>query len=312
MQVGADAVGLRLPHHSDPVVALAARILVLDELVADLVSPLRRRLEPSAQVEATSVGGAAPGTRNAGAITDAVRVLARRAQYDVTAPAAAAGTPAAAPTKRFADKTFVSELQLYLLGRTGMALDINNVRVTAAAGRSVVPTVTIGTVEVEDVILRWLPTDSEPWNEVMRRTWPTTDETSSRKQAASRLINRAVEPPTGVTIGGSAPRVWDGNEFKFRDAFKQQVEDTIRPTALTANDLPAWQSFINTSDTTEKAGIRLNTHREFTSGSTWNLSGNQRNSHHTTQFLVAEYFHNKSDFKPVSYTHLTLPTNREV
>ncbi len=264
---------------------------------------LRRRLESSVQVEQA---GVAEGLRNAGGMTDAVRVLARRAQRD--APAAAAGTGgsrsgagagAAAPVRKaLAETTFVRELQLYLLGRTGMAMDFN-VRVTHPSSGSAAPTVHIGSIEVEDIVLRWIPSDSAPWDEVMRRTWPTITDTRRHRQAAVRLIRDTVEPPD-ASLSGTAPVVWDGG-FKFKDAFKTEVEDEINPPAISAGSLPDWNEFKNIADTApmpaNKAVIRLKKHADFTNGS-WSLAKNDRQSHHTTQFLVAEYFHNEKAYKP--------------
>lgn len=263
---------------------------------------LATRLGDRAPIEDT--GGPTPGgTRRAGAITAAVEILARRAQREIPQPAATTGTaPAAATPTRYelAIHTFVNELQLYLLGRTGIALDINNVRVTASTRRGAAPTVSIGTIEVEDIVLRWLPEGTEPWDRVVRNTWGTGTTTRER-QVAARLIREAVEPPDGS--GGSAPRVWDGNEFKFNARFKEQVDAQVRPSSLDASRLPMWDVFVGSSSSAPIDGddklpaIRLRTHGSFTDGS-WSLEQNDRQSHHTTQYLVPEYFRNGKEFRP--------------
>jgi hypothetical protein len=259
---------------------------------------LRRRLESAVQVERP---GGAEGLRNAGGMTEAVRVLARRAQRDAPASTTtgAGGSGAAAPArKELAESTFVRELQLYLLGRTGMSLDINSVRVTQPSSGRGTPTVHVGAIEIEDIVLRWIPSGTEPWDVVMRRTWPTVSDTSRHRQAAVRLIAEAVEP-ADASSGGAAPAVWDGNEFKFRDSFKTQVEDEVSPAAIDVSRLPDWNDFVATGQNDNKAAVRLRTHGDFTrSGSSWNLEQNDRQSHHTTQFLVAEYFHNVKEYKP--------------
>ena len=50
----------------------------------------------------------------------------------------------------------------------------------------------------------------------------------------------------------------------------------------------------------------------FAGGSTTNFGGNSPSAPQANQFWVPEIYSKKVQIAPVSYTHLTLPTNREV
>lgn len=130
-------------------------------------------------------------------------------------------------------------------------------------------------------------------------------------------------------------RAWarGANDLKFNDAFKNRVEQEINPPDLDAELLPPWTVYVGEnwkartgSDSHARAlealnqhaqsgeftdkrrsagiGLHLGTHHDFTAThhDLFKLGPNNRNSHHITQYLLPEYFHNEKSFKPFPHS----------
>ncbi len=220
-----------------------------------------------------------------GSMTNAVDLLAAENQTEKKVKGRAGTKPK--KVKVLDQGSFLKSLELYLLKRTGIPITFSKVNYDPEKAPAVgqrVKDINIGGIQ-----LRWVDANLAPWGDVISSTWGSENsgKRTRYKKAAKNVLDNS--HPTR--------NVWDGNEYKFSKDFADEVVESTKGKKLEAKDLPSWDVFIKNSHADKTVpGVRLSTHGDFTSN--YPLSALDRQSHHTTQFLVAEYFHNGKTFKP--------------
>ena len=182
-------------------------------------------------------------------------------------------------------------MELYFLRRSGIPVTFSKIKYKPESPTTIAKDNWVKDINIGAIQLRWIDSGLAPWNDVIQETWPaastTADKRTKYKKAAKSIIDSS--HPTRD--------VWDDSKYKFSNSFGEEVEDSTKAKKLQAKDLPDWDEFIKT-DSKQKTvpGVRLSTHKDFTSN--YSLAALDRQSHHTTQFLVAEYFNNNKPFHP--------------
>jgi hypothetical protein len=244
----------------------------------------------------------------AGFLDDLVLYVAGRSGVviEVTNKAAVDRAPKTAPTLE------VEHLELHLVRATDEAdalwrLAINNTWATDFA-----------TMPADDKRAgRYLAAARELMREDFGAAVPETA-TKDKSSALAKPKDDKDGKPHAYT------RAWDttADDLKFDRPFKARVEARVMPPALDAKVMPPWQVYVGekraagatTVDAAlaeipaavkphiidpgraAKIGLHLSTHKDITGSH--DLETNDRNSHHLTQFLLAEYFNNEKGFKP--------------
>jgi hypothetical protein len=233
-----------------------------------------------------------------GPITDAIKLLALNNQTDKSLPlkekkkakAKKAGTPTTTKIKELDEFGFIRSLEMYLLGRTGITVTFGKIDYDPEVKKSADKLVK--DININAIYLRWI--DATPgysvWDQVLANTWGTPE-------YKSKMSKLRTEAKRIIDITSGTKDIWDGNEYKFDSDFKREAEKGVYGYKLTADKLPEWPVFSSTKKVgSETVGVHLNTHAVFTKN--YPLATIERQSHHTTQFLVAEYFRNVKGFKP--------------
>jgi hypothetical protein len=204
---------------------------------------------------------------NRTAIRNAIRVLAQEAQR----PRAGGHSGGQAQTELDPGR-FVNLLQEYVFTRTGIAIHINRQEGTPSQ---------IERLSVHYVHLGWIDASAPLWQRVMANT-SGLGTTAEERETNRRQIHRRLE------ILGPLPDIWYVNRHGFRfsrrflNAFRRQRqrESGVMP-------LPTWDVYSD-PNRTSGIGLRVGTHGRLQGTAT------DRQSHHTTQYLLVQYFRNQS------------------
>jgi hypothetical protein len=119
--------------------------------------------------------------------------------------------------------------------------------------------------------------------------------TSEERQKKIKRIRRWATVLSETEYQAS-PDVWKKSTYAFTKEFKDAVEDMLKAKGLPPQDLPPWKDYIKDKGSATKGfghiGLRIGLHGDVSQ------AGHERESHHTTQYLLTEYFRNKKDKKP--------------
>ena len=152
---------------------------------------------------------------------------------------------------------------------------------------------------------------------LIANTWPTATGTDLEKyeKAVVKYFNSKVE------IKQIFQQTFDSNEFKFSTTAEEKIHELAFAAPIEEQNVPPASVFVQSTYEKAKtaldhfkgfgsaaatrkkeiapgAGVQLATHGDFTKDKTrWRPADFGRDSHHTTQFLLPEYFMNDKDNK---------------
>ena len=210
------------------------------------------------------------------------------------------------PQFNFDPKRFVFELEDYLIGKTGIAVDlVPNLETVAGSDDKILKLDHPFTaVEVSYLHLPLVGPVARIWRSIIEKTFSTiTDQDELRKRQSKAWLILLGQP--------LALKIYDKKKMKGQDelvlssTIVKLIEAALQPkTALTADALPTWSDYIKTARVEPDAGsvqfgqigLRTGTYAEGSEGGLQH--GQDRDSHHTVQFLLIEYFNNQKDQKP--------------
>jgi hypothetical protein len=182
-------------------------------------------------------------------------------------------------------KKFARALEDYLLARSGLLVNIT------------LDDADVKSVEVKTLLLAMVGA-GKLWEKAMSRVpGDKVAELRPLLREKLRTLNTKTTfletPPDGSFP--SMVSVWEKGEFVFNAKLIGLVLNLaeLNRTKGRPTDLPKFKDYINYRDQySPKIGIRIGKYGDA------NQSGPDRESHHTTQFLLIEYFRNKSGDKP--------------
>ena len=182
------------------------------------------------------------------------------------------------------------ELEGFILGKTGIALALKlNTRDAEGPGGKKLKTVKednpLAEIKILHIHLPYIAGQSPLWSMAINNTWKDKDD---KYKAKARANLRTILDEWGIVTG-----VWAlfGKEYMFSIFIKNEVDKLIKAdTSLDPADLPSWGDYAS-PDGSEKIGVRISTYGDA------NQTGRGRESHHLTQYLLADYFTNSNESK---------------
>ena len=222
-------------------------------------------------------------TTYADVIARGAEVIAKEALEPATA---AQGQP------QFVSVThFERHLEAYVLAKTGIAVALTlRGRKVPVAGIDVNALDLSNPVEKISLVhihLPYIDGRSPIWGKAIDNTWPAqTPDFRTRMRHAVRPL---------LESKGIQPGIWPlfGQDFRFSLFFTSEAEKYLKSKEAEKPDpVPSWQDYVKTGKAEGgDVGLRL-AHYNHAS-----QRGKGRQSHHLTQFLVAEFFANSNDSK---------------
>jgi len=197
-----------------------------------------------------------------------------------------AGT-AKTPEKVLTPRHFARKLEGFILTELGIgvSLKLNTETIKAPNGHNVeviASTNTVKEISITYVHLPYIDGRNDLWGNAIKNTWPTADE-DYRVKARSAL--KPLLMAKGVKIG-----VWAfGSVYKLNPVIEYEVDELIKKSktgALDPSHLPPWEEYVKTKKLSDPLGVRIATYGHASQ------TGTGRESHHLTQFLLADYFAN--------------------
>jgi hypothetical protein len=197
---------------------------------------------------------------------------------------AATGDKPAEKTRKLTAGRFRGIFESYLLAKTGLDLKI------------VLKENTVTKVEISNFLLVMVGGGSRLWDLAMTNAGVAAAEFDTLRPLL-RAELRTLGTKTiyvGPDEKGSTTiiPVWESGKFAFNSRFIAYVKAmaALSATKDRPSDLPKARHYIDYKDTTLKQlGVRIGRYGDK------NQKASDRESHHTTQFLLIEYFRNKSD-----------------
>jgi hypothetical protein len=160
------------------------------------------------------------------------------------------------------------------------------------------PTPRVARLDVATLNMGEIGGASQLWTDLMKNTFDVdkgSDE-KNRLQPRVRTYLQARGPVWGI---------WDRSQFALSSSVKREILEIIAKTGetLKAEDLPLPEIYLSPKPMGAKPaigyiGLLLGTYQ----GQTGANKSVERESHHTTQFLLLEYFRNWQGFKPFKHT----------
>lgn len=281
----------------------------IDPEIQRLVDAFRRvALNPSTNIKLVNIRKSEPfsdpecllaiETRlsNLEGIGNMLRSLALEAMTDAKDRTATPALGAKPPKIEYLHPLHFAHLvEGYIFGKTGirMVYDLTKAKDTRTDENALDPKSPIASIEIRGIHLPFIGGTADLWKLVMKNTWPKE---SDVERAELQGVVRDYIGSNQVLIG-----IWDsGSKYKFNDAFKALIEAAkvaTKEPILEAKYLPTWQNYIKKDAVPEPApglgqiGLRRGLFKDKTQ------AGTERESHHATQFLLVEYFHNVNDQK---------------
>ncbi len=228
---------------------------------------------------------------------ESVEEIAREALVPLPAAPSTGGTTKK-PDQVIKREHFARELEAYILAKTGImvGLTLRKKSVTAPSGATVDSVDESDPVEQMKLLFIYLPRidgRSPLWGKAVDQTWPGTDPKTTEFKQKVRSILRSLLETKGISIAVFAAF---GTQYKFSIILKKQAEEMVnapRSGALQASALPDWKTYVDTAESnTNPIGLRLSFYGHASQ------TGAGRESHHLTQFLMADFFYNGEDSQP--------------
>jgi len=183
---------------------------------------------------------------------------------------------------------FVDHLKALVLARTGVLLEIDLDTTNAGEHQdAVASTKPVKQISVKYIHLPFIDGRSPIWTDVIDNTWPLTTE---HDEAFRKRLRRAIRPL--LDSEGIRPMLWPlaSTTFRFGEEFKLEAMAELKKHEAEKPDAVSWQEYVDVKAQSD-IGLRLATYQDK------NQRGKDRQSHHLTQFLVAEFFANENDTK---------------
>lgn len=216
-------------------------------------------------------------------ITKAAQVIAMEAMEPIDAKP---GDPRYLSTSHFE-----RHLEAYVLAKTGLgiALQLNGHKVSVPGKdfEAVDLASPVKQISLVHIHLPLMDGRAPLWAAAIDNTWPTSlPDYKARMRHALRPL---------LESKGIQPGIWPlmGTEFRFSLIFKAEAEKYLKQQEGAKPDpVPSWQDYVKTSkDASGDVGLRLAYYDHASQ------KGKGRESHHLTQYLVAEFFANGNDAK---------------
>lgn len=216
----------------------------------------------------------------------------------------------AKPTHFLHQSMFRKDLEAYLLTRTGIHFTLDNYKYKSAKGAKKASVSATG-VRINYVDLHLTTNANKDLHVVWTKAIENTFNKSSRKAYSSSTITRYKNATIGVLKANWASAagepyipIWKGGRLEFSGQLKKLVVTELAPANLDKTKLPPWRAYMQyTKGDTEtvakrmgfpnvnfEVGMHLSTHGHFKSSNYQSLKGADSQSHHTTQYLLPEYF----------------------
>ena len=231
------------------------------------------------------------------------------------------------PIQYLNTRVFLNNLSLYLYARTGLSFEYIGLKLKQEDKHRNNPVAFLKGVRLADIDLgrlhgkgldTFLPIAvAKTWPDVAlgKNTAPGPKPKISIQQATSAKSKARLEKHRRAAkdkiqeIGKSKDfkYILLRDRFAFNKAFRREVEEALVKPSLSKDKMPKWDDFVSTTPpkpdstgVTPFVGMHVRTHGYFTkeNGAKYGESVTGRQSHHTTQFLLPEYFHNAKSFKP--------------
>jgi len=193
-------------------------------------------------------------------------------------------------TKTLKPGAFVKQLESYILAKTGVSLLIS-----ADDDKG-----TIHSVSIANLVIIMVGGGAGLWEKALSNAGVTGDTTDMRSALRAILRPAGVRKEVATTDASGVPKnvdIWAKTGFAFHGDLIQLAKDHIAAAAIKGrpDDVPDYKQYVNVDDKTPRStiGLRIGTHGDE------NQKGPDRDSHHTTQWLLIEYFRNHTeDLKP--------------
>jgi hypothetical protein len=192
----------------------------------------------------------------------------------------------------FSPRHFARELEGFILGKTGIVLSLDfSTKEENLEGKKDQLIDQVKEIKVLHIHLPFVEDGrSHLWIDVLDKTWKGTlsdnDRTKYREAAREYLTNK-ISATVFALFGGS---------YEFSIITRRGIENLVKRAgggALPASELPTWQDYVETDHRKVKphpqhghVGLRL---AHYTHSS---QTGTGRESHHLTQYLLADFFSN--------------------
>jgi hypothetical protein len=202
---------------------------------------------------------------------------------------------------------FSRRLERYIFGKTGILLELS--AQTRGLGRDAVfqnASAPYQHADVKFVFLANVHGNSRLWTDALAHRTTAGGTQGTAITAAERAELRTQIRPVLRDLGPSSS-IWDGSAYRFSHAIFAAAEELTRlqqsaasAGTLPAASLPSRDQYLDTTGSTPTAGfgnqrLHLGTFDQKASGE---QSGKERESHHITQYLLVEYFHNGATGSP--------------
>ncbi len=218
----------------------------------------------------------------AGVIAQGAKTIASMAMEPVDAKP---GDP-----KYLAATHFERQLEAFVLAKTGLSLAISlhgkRVSVPGKDFDAVDLTQPVKQIALVHIHLPFMDGRAPLWGAAIDGTWPTA--TADHKAKLRHALRPLLESK------GIVPGVWPlfGKDFRFSLLFTAEAEAYLKARqGHTPDPVPPWEEYVKTEkDAPGNVGLRLSHYDHDTSQKRVG-----RESHHLTQYLVAEFFANSND-----------------
>ena len=229
-------------------------------------------------------------------IRKAALVLAGQTMMHVQAPAAAKGKMK--KIKVLNPGPFIHRLEGHLLGKTGIRIVFERNEAKDPTGSyDILPDDPIKSLEIRGIHLPFIGGTSPLWTKAIENTWGTPGTKLDEKTRADIQGDVRIYLVANKVITG----VWaTGKKYEFNTAFKALIDayrtTTRGPKLDPSHVLPGWKDYASRNqqagtEARDQVGLRIGTYGDATQ------TGPGRESHHTTQYLLGEYFRNENSVK---------------
>lgn len=190
--------------------------------------------------------------------------IAQLAQRPLAGP-----RPDVGPTTELHPGRFVTLLESFIFASRGIA-----VQLTLGAGN------TVTRVRFTNVHLAWVGGSHGLWTIAFERAYPKA--TARERETTQREVRQL------LTVLGPQPFIWAASEFSLSASFMRRLEEAREARSRGADSVPPKADYLQT-DSTRGDNLSIATHGNLTRRG---IGAFSRESHHTTQYLLAEYFGN--------------------
>jgi Domain of unknown function (DUF4157) len=196
-------------------------------------------------------------------------------------------------TKTLKPGAFCKQIENYLLPKTGVSMLIKADDDTGA----------ISGVSLTNLVIVMVGAGGL-WDSAFSNAGVTGDTSQLRGTLRGMLRPAGVKGQvTGSDASGNPKSVdiWAKTGFAFSADLIQLAKDHIQAAAIKGRptDVPPYLKYLATTDKTANLGLRLGR-----KGDSNQKGSSDRDSHHTTQWLLIEYFRNQTNFSPFPKSEL--------